>query len=87
MSVDNGKVTRSYCDVGCISCKLCQKNCPAGAITVDNFVASIDYSKCIDCGACVEKCPRKIIWSSETANGFMTIARGEIDHSVKGTAE
>ena len=87
MSVDNGKITRSYCDVGCISCKMCQKNCPAGAITVDNFVASIDYSKCIDCGMCVEKCPRKIIWSSRTADGFMTISSGDIDHSVKGTAE
>ena len=29
----------------------------AGAITVDNFVASIDYEKCIDCGACAGQCP------------------------------
>ncbi len=66
MSVDDGKNTRKVCDVGCISCKLCQKNCPSGAITVDNFVAKIDYDKCTGCDTCVDKCPRHIIWSGET---------------------
>ncbi len=61
MSVDKGAVTRSYCDSGCIACKICEKNCPAGAITVNEFVASIDYDKCTGCGICAEKCPRKII--------------------------
>ncbi len=61
MSVDKGPVTKSYCEVGCISCRICEKNCPAGAITVNDFVASIDYEKCTGCGVCAEKCPRKII--------------------------
>ena len=65
MSVDDGKNTRKVCDVGCISCKLCQKNCPAGAINVDNFVASIDYDKCTGCDICTDKCSRHIIWSGE----------------------
>lgn len=65
MSVDDGKNTRKVCDVGCISCKLCQKNCLAGAINVDNFVASIDYDKCTGCDICTDKCPRHIIWSGE----------------------
>ena len=65
MPVDDGKNTRKVCDVGCISCKLCQKNCPAGAINVDNFVASIDYDKCTGCDICTDKCPRHIIWSGE----------------------
>ncbi len=65
MSVDDGKTTRKYCDVGCISCKLCEKNCEAGAITVTDYVASIDYSKCTGCNVCVSKCPRKIIWSAK----------------------
>ncbi|MCI8388533.1 MAG: RnfABCDGE type electron transport complex subunit B [Clostridiales bacterium] len=66
MSVDKGAVTRSYCEVGCISCRLCEKTCESGAIHVNDFVASIDYSKCTQCGKCVEKCPRKIIWSDKS---------------------
>lgn len=65
LSVDNGKTTASYCKVGCISCRLCEKNCAAGAITVNDFVARIDYDKCTECGVCVDKCPRHIIWSDK----------------------
>ena len=64
-SVENGKTTRSYCDVGCISCKLCEKNCDAGAISVNDNIASIIYDKCVDCGNCVVKCPRGIIKSPD----------------------
>ena len=70
MSVDDGKNTRKVCDVGCISCKLCQKNCPSGAIVVDSFVAHIDYAKCTGCNNCVDKCPRHIIWSGETQGQY-----------------
>ena len=34
---------------------------PAEAITVTDFLAEIDYSKCVDCGTCLEKCPKKAI--------------------------
>lgn len=64
-SVDKGAVTRSYCDVGCISCKICEKNCPAGAVKVEGGVAHIDYTKCTGCGVCYEKCPRHIIFSGK----------------------
>ncbi len=64
-SVDDGKTTRKYCDVGCISCKLCEKNCPEEAIKVENNRAVLDYSKCTGCDKCVEKCPRHIIWSAQ----------------------
>lgn len=60
-SVENGAITRKQCTAGCISCHICEKNCPVGAITVTDFVASIDQNKCIGCGLCAEKCPRKII--------------------------
>ena len=56
-----GKAVTSACEVGCIGCKKCEKTCPNGAITVDNFCAHIDYSKCTNCGACKEACPRHII--------------------------
>lgn len=60
-SVESGAITRKHCDAGCIACKICEKNCPVGAVTVTDFVATIDQSKCIGCGKCAEKCPRKII--------------------------
>lgn len=65
-SVEDGKTTRKYCDVGCISCRICEKNCAAGAISVNDNVASILYDKCVDCGVCVDKCPRKIIKSPDS---------------------
>ncbi len=60
-SNDKGKALMDVCLVGCIGCKLCERNCEAGAITVTNFLAHIDASKCTNCGVCAEKCPRKII--------------------------
>lgn len=60
-SNEKGKALMDACLVGCIGCKLCEKNCEAGAITVTNFVAHIDYSKCTNCGVCADKCPRKVI--------------------------
>lgn len=60
-SMEKGATKRAYCGSSCIGCKICEKNCPNGAITVENFVARIDYSKCTNCGICAEKCPRKCI--------------------------
>ncbi len=60
-SCDKGAEMKQKCSVGCIGCKICEKNCPAGAIKVKNNLASIDYKKCINCGLCAVKCPKKII--------------------------
>ena len=62
---EKGASTKTWCDVGCIGCKICEKNCESGAIKVENNLARIDYSICNSCGKCFEVCPRHIIWSSE----------------------
>lgn len=61
VSKDKGPVTIKACKSGCVGCSLCVKNCPTGAVEVNDFHAKIDQEKCIGCGACAEKCPRKVI--------------------------
>jgi len=60
-SKDKGAALKDKCTVGCIGCKICEKNCEAGAIKVIDNLAVIDYDKCTGCGVCAEKCPKKII--------------------------
>jgi len=60
-STDRGPVAMKLCDVACIGCGICVKNCPNDAIRVEDFHAIIDYEKCSGCGICKEKCPKKAI--------------------------
>ncbi len=45
----------------CNGCGDCEKICPKGAVTVDDEVANLDYSKCIRCFCCHEVCPENAI--------------------------
>ncbi len=49
----------------CIGCRMCERNCPAGAITVENKKPDIDRDVCIACGMCVVKCPKKVIHEAD----------------------
>ena len=60
-SRDRGAVVRENCRAGCIGCNICQKQCPEGAITVQDNIAQINYDKCTMCMTCVNKCPSKAI--------------------------
>lgn len=60
-SHDKGAAVMKICDAGCIGCMKCQRECSAGAITVQNNLAVVDVSKCVGCGHCAEVCPRHII--------------------------
>ena len=60
-SNDKGAVVRKACKVGCIGCKMCDKQSPEGGYVIENFLASIDYSKDGDRSAGAEKCPAKCI--------------------------
>ena len=58
---DKGPLVKKVCQAGCIGCSLCVRQCQSDAVTVENNLARIDYSRCVQCGACAEKCPVKVI--------------------------
>lgn len=58
---DKGPVVMKKCQVGCIGCGICKKNCESDAVEVNDFLAVIDQNKCTACGTCAEKCPKKVI--------------------------
>ena len=69
------------CENGCIGCGICTKNCPEGAIKVENFNATIDQSKCIGCGICADKCPKNVI---VMLSGRPVCAEGTGEQEEKG---
>ncbi|MCF7927631.1 MAG: RnfABCDGE type electron transport complex subunit B [Spirochaetales bacterium] len=60
-STDKAAVTRKYCKVGCIGCKICEKKSPEGGFTVENNLARIDFSKTGSRKEAAEACPAKCI--------------------------
>jgi len=50
----------------CIGCKMCERDCPTGAIKIKKigekqFEAEFDLAKCIYCAQCVDSCLKKAL--------------------------
>ena len=58
---DKGAAAMKACKSACIGCGKCQKECKFEAITVENNLCYIDFTKCRLCKKCVEACPTKVI--------------------------
>ena len=58
---DKGAVSMKACKAACIGCSKCAKECQFEAITVENNLSYIDYTKCRLCRKCVAACPTKAI--------------------------
>ncbi len=70
---EKGGVAKKNCNVACISCSKCAKECPVGAITNADNLAYIDFNKCTLCGKCVVVCPTGAIHANN-----MLIERMEV---------
>jgi len=53
----------------CVGCKLCQKDCPAGALAIEKvgekrFQAVFQFDRCIYCAQCVDSCNKDALEST-----------------------
>ncbi len=60
-NTDTGKRVRKYCKVGCIACKICEKQSPEGGYTVEDNLSTIDYQATGERAKAAAKCPPKCI--------------------------
>jgi len=63
-SKDKGAVAKKACSIACIGCSLCMRQCPHGAIKMENNLAVVDAKICeTQCSnaLCLSKCPTKAI--------------------------
>lgn len=73
---DKGGVARKACTAACIGCGKCAKVCAQEAITVENNLAYIDFTKCKLCKKCVAECPTGAIH----AVNFPVLAKKEVNN-------
>lgn len=58
---NKGAAVAKACQVSCIACRMCEKQCELGAIKIVDNLAVIDHSLCNGCGKCKEVCKRGVL--------------------------
>ncbi|MDR2897712.1 MAG: DUF362 domain-containing protein, partial [Spirochaetaceae bacterium] len=67
----------------CIGCRMCQKNCAHGAITLTDEKASINHNKCVGCGRCIGVCPKDAVCpASDEVNDILNYKIAEYTAAV-----
>ena len=70
----------------CIGCKLCMRDCPAAAITVENvgtkedkkFICHLNLAHCIFCGQCAESCQKNCLTLSQSV-ALGSLSKAELE--------
>lgn len=75
----------------CIGCKLCVKDCPSLAITINKigdkkFEAVFDLDRCIYCAQCVETCPKKAL-AATTEYELAALKRSQLRVTLHAKSE
>lgn len=61
---ERGALALKECKAACIGCSKCRKACQHDAITIENNLSYIDYTKCKLCRKCEAVCPTGAITDS-----------------------
>ena len=61
---DRGAIASKACKAACIGCGKCLKECQFDAITIENNLSYIDFTKCRLCRKCESVCPTHAIVST-----------------------
>lgn len=75
----------------CIGCKMCMRDCPAGAINIrktadGKFECDIDLGKCIYCAQCVDSCPKKALEATSEFE-LATLDRAKLKVTIRANPD
>lgn len=62
------RTTKFHADESCTGCGQCERNCPCGAIKMDNDRPEWVAKRCVLCLACINRCPATAIQYGNATN-------------------